>query len=120
MVPDAVARSAEDFHALLMREQVTVFDPNPVGRRSTRNRRTEQDAAALVIGAEPCPPELVDRWAPGRVIFNVYGPTETTMWALQKHTPDAPVPRCATDRRTHPGGGVFRPRRLATPGTASE
>ena len=35
----------------------------------------------MVIGAEPCPAELVDRWAPGRVMINVYGPTETTMWA---------------------------------------
>ena len=39
------------------------------------------ESAALVIGAEPCPAELVDRWAPGRVMINVYGPTETTMWA---------------------------------------
>ncbi|EUA30895.1 AMP-binding enzyme family protein [Mycobacterium xenopi 3993] len=37
--------------------------------------------AALVIGAEACPAEVVDRWAPGRVMVNVYGPTETTMWA---------------------------------------
>ena len=35
----------------------------------------------MVIGAEACPAELVDRWAPGRVMINVYGPTETTMWA---------------------------------------
>ena len=41
------------------------------------------ESAALVIGAEPCPPELVDRWAPDRVMVNVYGPTETTMWACK-------------------------------------
>src|ERR1700761_1399363 len=23
----------------------------------------------------------MDRWSPGRVMLNVYGPTETTMWA---------------------------------------
>jgi acyl carrier protein len=44
------------------------------------------ESAALVIGAEPCPPELVDRWSPGRVMVNVYGPTETTMW-LSKSAP---------------------------------
>ncbi|HEV7361246.1 MAG TPA: amino acid adenylation domain-containing protein, partial [Mycobacterium sp.] len=38
-------------------------------------------SVALVIGAEACPPEVVDRWAPGRTMINVYGPTETTMWA---------------------------------------
>ena len=33
----------------------------------------------MVIGAEACPAEVVDRWAPGRVMINAYGPTETTM-----------------------------------------
>ncbi len=37
------------------------------------------ESAALVIGAEACPAETVDQWAPGRVMVNVYGPTETTM-----------------------------------------
>ncbi|MEV0298179.1 amino acid adenylation domain-containing protein [Nocardia sp. NPDC050710] len=37
---------------------------------------------AIITGGEPCPPELVERWAaPGRVHFNDYGPTEATIWA---------------------------------------
>ncbi len=81
VVPDSVARSPEEFHALLVREQVTVLTqtPSAVGILSPEGL----NAAALVIGAEPCPPELVDRWAPGRVMVNVYGPTETTMWACK-------------------------------------
>ena len=79
VVPESVARSPEDFHALLVAEQVSVLTqtPSAVGVLSPEGL----DSAALVIGAEPCPAELVDRWAPGRVMVNVYGPTETTMWA---------------------------------------
>ena len=36
----------------------------------------------LIVGGEPCPPELVVRWArPGLRILNTYGPTETTVTA---------------------------------------
>ncbi|GAA2367533.1 amino acid adenylation domain-containing protein [Streptomyces cuspidosporus] len=37
----------------------------------------------LVVGAEPCPPELVARWSPGRHMVNAYGPTEATVIATQ-------------------------------------
>ena len=79
VVPESVARSPDDFHALLVAEHVSVLTqtPSAVGVLSPEGL----DSAALVIGAEPCPAELVDRWAPGRVMVNVYGPTETTMWA---------------------------------------
>ena len=37
------------------------------------------ESTALLLGGEPCPSEVVDRWAPGRLALNAYGPTETTM-----------------------------------------
>ena len=84
VVPDAVARSATDFHDLLVRERVTVLTQTPSAAAVLDTDGL--DAANLVIGAEACPPELVDRWAPNRTMVNVYGPTETTMW-LCKSTP---------------------------------
>ncbi|MGV0042266.1 AMP-binding protein, partial [Mycobacterium colombiense] len=73
-----MSRSAEEFHALLIREGVTVLTQTPSAAAVVSAEGLE--GTALVVGAEPCPPELVDRWAPGRVMVNVYGPTETTMW----------------------------------------
>ncbi|HZU47213.1 MAG TPA: amino acid adenylation domain-containing protein, partial [Mycobacterium sp.] len=79
VVPEEVARSSEDFHDLLVSERVSVLTQTPSAVAVLSPRGVE--SAALVIGAEPCAAELVDRWAPGRVMVNVYGPTETTMWA---------------------------------------
>jgi thioester reductase-like protein len=45
------------------------------------------------VGGEACPAEVMDRWAPGRVMINEYGPTETTMWV-------------AISARLTPGSGV--------------
>ncbi|WP_030344683.1 non-ribosomal peptide synthase/polyketide synthase [Streptomyces sp. NRRL S-1022] len=35
----------------------------------------------LIVGAEACPADLVDAWAPGRRMINSYGPTEATVVA---------------------------------------
>ena len=79
VVPESVARSPEDFHALLVTEQVSVLTqtPSAVGVFSPQGL----DSAALVVAGEACPAEVVDRWAPGRVMINAYGPTETTVYA---------------------------------------
>ena len=79
VVPEAVAGAPEAFHALLVTEHVTVLSqtPSAVGVLSPQGL----ESAALMIAAEPCPAEMVDRWAPGRVMINGYGPTETTVYA---------------------------------------
>ncbi|HNP42379.1 MAG TPA: amino acid adenylation domain-containing protein, partial [Nitrospira sp.] len=79
VVADAVVRSAEELHALLVAEQVTVLSqtPSAVGMLSPLGL----ESTSLMIAAEPCPVEVVDRWAPGRVMVNGYGPTETTVYA---------------------------------------
>ena len=38
------------------------------------------ESAALLMGGEACPAAVVDEWAPGRVMINAYGPTETTIY----------------------------------------
>ena len=79
VVPEVVAASPEDFHALLVAEHVTVLSqtPSAVGMLSPQG----VESVALVVAGEACPPELVDRWAPGRVMINAYGPTEATVYA---------------------------------------
>ena len=79
VVPESVARSPQDFHDLLVAEHVNVVTqtPSAVGVLSAQGL----ESAAVVVGGEACPAEVVDRWAPGRVMVNAYGPTETTVYA---------------------------------------
>jgi amino acid adenylation domain-containing protein/non-ribosomal peptide synthase protein (TIGR01720 family) len=79
VAPESVACSPEDFHALLVTEQVSVLSqtPSAVGVLSPEGL----ESVALVVAGEACPAELVDRWAAGRVMINAYGPTETTVYA---------------------------------------
>ena len=55
-------------HAVLTPSVLASLDP--AGRGSLR---------CLVAAGEACAPELVARWAPGRAMFNAYGPTEVTV-----------------------------------------
>ena len=77
VVPEEVAGSPEDFRALLVAERVDVLTQTPSAAGALSPEGLE--SAALVVVGEACPAEVVDRWAPGRVMINAYGPTETTM-----------------------------------------
>ncbi|ETA91408.1 peptide synthetase, partial [Mycobacterium avium 10-5581] len=78
VVPEEVAASPDDLHALLIDEKVTVLCQTPSAAGTLSPQGLE--SVTLLVGGEACPSELVERWGPGRVMINEYGPTETTMW----------------------------------------
>ena len=77
VVPEVVTASPHDFHALLVAEQVDVLTqtPSAVAVLSPRVWIRWHCCSAVRL----CPAEVVDRWAPGRVVLNAYGPTEATV-----------------------------------------
>ncbi len=78
IVPEDVACSPTDFHRLLLAQHVNVLTqtPSAIGMFASEGL----ESTALLMGGEPCPAEVVDRWAPGRLMINAYGPTETTIY----------------------------------------
>ena len=104
VVPESVARSPEDFHALLVSEHVSVLSqtPSAVGVLSPQGL----ESMALMVAGEACPPELVDRWAPGRLMINAYGPSETTM-CVAISAPLAPGSGVAPIGAPVPGAAFF-------------
>jgi non-ribosomal peptide synthetase component F len=74
---ESMASSPQDLHALLVHEDVNILTQTPSAVEVLPHDGLE--SMALVVVGEACPAELVDRWAPGRVMVNAYGPTETTM-----------------------------------------
>ncbi|OBJ70863.1 hypothetical protein A5643_09135 [Mycobacterium sp. 1274756.6] len=79
VVPETVTRSPSDLQKLLVAEQVNVVSQTPSAAGMLSPQGLE--SAVLAVAGEACPVEVVDRWAPGRVMLNGYGPTETTVFA---------------------------------------
>ncbi|MFJ5534653.1 non-ribosomal peptide synthase/polyketide synthase [Streptomyces sp. NPDC093261] len=76
----------------------------------------------LIVGAEACPADLVERWAPGRRMINSYGPTEATVVAtwtdpLTPGTGAPPIGRPAGATRVHVLDAALRP---VPPGVTGE
>ncbi|MEB4209834.1 non-ribosomal peptide synthetase, partial [Mycobacterium sp. 94-17] len=105
VVPESVAGSPDDFHALLVAEKVSVLSQTPSAVAALSPEGL--GSATLMIAAEACPGEVVDRWAPGRMMLNGYGPTETTVYA----TISAPL-------KAGPAGSAVVPIGAPVPGAA--
>ncbi|MCV7030354.1 amino acid adenylation domain-containing protein [Mycobacterium sherrisii] len=92
IVPESVASSPEDLHALLISEKVSVLCQTPSAAAMLASDGLE--STVLFVAGEALPSEVVDRWAPGRTIVNAYGPTEGTIYAAMSGalTPEAGAP----------------------------
>ena len=107
--PDVYA--GEALTALLHGQRVSAALLTPTVLSSLDRTRLD-GVDTLITGGEACPAELVAAWAPGRRMFNAYGPTETTIWvtgaplsAGQPVSIGAPIPGvCALvlDARLNP------------------
>ena len=78
VVPESVVEEPEGFRDYLVAEQVNVLTQTPSAIPMLPAAGLE--STALVMGGEACPADVADRWAPGRVMINAYGPTETTIY----------------------------------------
>ncbi|KZM73418.1 amino acid adenylation domain-containing protein [Nocardia terpenica] len=77
---------------LIAAEQVTHVSVTPT-TLATLDPAAAASVQTLVVGGEPVGGELVERWASGRTMRNVYGPTEFTVWATASAplAADAPI-----------------------------
>ncbi|MFF9767205.1 amino acid adenylation domain-containing protein [Streptomyces sp. NPDC014636] len=89
VLPPAGMLVGDDLGRVLTQRRVSAVMTTP-SVLATVPAGTYPDLRALAVGAEVCPPELVERWAAdGRRFHNVYGPTEATV-AVTLSEPLAP------------------------------
>ena len=84
-------RFGNDLARYLAQQRVTYFSTVPT--MLTTMTEPVPTLRQLVVSGEVCQPQLVARWAvPGRLMLNVYGPTEVTVNATAAVCrPGAPI-----------------------------
>lgn len=108
--------------ALLQRERVTHLFATP-GVLRLVSAEDYPDLRGVVIGGEVCPASLAKAWqGGGRRVFNVYGPTETTIACIGFDLSDGdgdtdpPIGRPMTNRRAYLVDENFIPVPVGVPG----
>jgi pristinamycin I synthase-3/4 len=75
----------------------------------------------LSVGGDVCPPSLVQRWAPNRLMVNSYGPTESTVvasiWPCDPDRPTVAIGRPVLNTTTHVLDATLNP---VPPGVVGE
>jgi amino acid adenylation domain-containing protein/non-ribosomal peptide synthase protein (TIGR01720 family) len=108
-----------DLAAELRREAIAAAFLTPSVLATLEAGETLPDLRLLATGAEPCPPELARRWAPGRRFLNLYGPTEASIFVSAWQA--GPAGEAPTLGRPAPGARVHviaggRPAPVGVPG----
>ncbi|MEV0231421.1 amino acid adenylation domain-containing protein [Nonomuraea sp. NPDC050786] len=107
-------RLGEDLYARLRDSRITyAFLPPSAAMSLPCPPDALPDLRTLAIGGEPCPAELVERWAtPSRRVVDAYGPSETTVYATTADlVPGEPVVigRPVANARAYVLDGRLRP-----------
>ncbi|OJD30963.1 nonribosomal peptide synthase-like protein [Diplodia corticola] len=113
-----VLRSTADPFAVLRRADSAIMTPS-VAR--TLPAADFSNLKTVYLVGEQVPPSVVEQWAPGRKLYNMYGPTEGTCGAtIARLTPG----RAVTIGRPNPTSRVYllgpAGRRLVPPGAVGE
>ncbi|SDM61226.1 non-ribosomal peptide synthetase [Allokutzneria albata] len=95
VVPPEGPLLGEQLAEVLRRSRISHALIPPVALATVPDGVELPEFRTLVVGGDACPPELVQRWAPGRRMINAYGPTEATVvstWSRPLVPADAPPP----------------------------
>lgn len=79
IAPECETRDGPSLLQALARRSITYVDLPPSFLRALDPGDCPDGLRCIVIGGEPCPPEVVRRWAKRVRVVNVYGPTEATI-----------------------------------------
>ncbi|HKP36711.1 MAG TPA: amino acid adenylation domain-containing protein, partial [Pyrinomonadaceae bacterium] len=79
-IPPPALLPGPELTAYLKDQEISIFTLTPTALAATPYENLPA-LTTITVAGEPCPATLVSRWAAGRRFFNLYGPTETTIWA---------------------------------------
>ncbi|WP_399933384.1 non-ribosomal peptide synthase/polyketide synthase [Streptomyces kanamyceticus] len=112
VVVPAHRRLGADLAAFLAEQAVTHATLPPAVLAGLEEGSIGTDVV-LEVGGEASSPELIERWARGRTMYNTYGPTETTVdatvWRCEPGVADVPIGTPIGNTRTYVLDGSLSP-----------